>query len=131
MEDLWRITRSMAAAARSAGVFIVTGDTKVVNKGHGDGVFINTAGIGLVPPGVNIAAHRARPGNGPTGRSNAAPPAPAGLPKSGPRSGPIDRPQAAARGPIPTSDRTTGPTTDTTTDTTTDPTAGPTSNPHR
>lgn len=47
---------SMAAAAREAGVPIVTGDTKVVDRGKGDGIFINTAGIGLVPTGVCAAA---------------------------------------------------------------------------
>jgi len=63
MDDLGRIVTSMADACRAAGVQLVTGDTKVVNKGKGDGVFINTAGIGLVPPGVHIAADRARPGD--------------------------------------------------------------------
>jgi len=48
MEDLWRITRSMSEAAKAVGVAFVTGDTKVVDKGKGDGIFINTAGIGLV-----------------------------------------------------------------------------------
>lgn len=63
MDDLGRITTSMANACRAAGVQLVTGDTKVVDKGSGDGVFINTAGIGLVPPGVTISADRARPGD--------------------------------------------------------------------
>jgi hydrogenase expression/formation protein HypE len=63
MDDLWRIVRSMAQAARDAGVSIVTGDTKVVDRGKGDGVFINTTGIGLVPEGVDIAPARARPGD--------------------------------------------------------------------
>jgi hydrogenase expression/formation protein HypE len=63
MDDLGRIATSMANACRAANVQLVTGDTKVVNKGHGDGVFINTAGIGLVPPGIQIAADRARPGD--------------------------------------------------------------------
>jgi len=63
MDDLGRIVTSMADACRATGVQLVTGDTKVVNKGKGDGVFINTAGIGLVPPGVHIAADRARPGD--------------------------------------------------------------------
>jgi hydrogenase expression/formation protein HypE len=63
MDDLGRIVTSMAKACRATGVQLVTGDTKVVNKGKGDGVFINTAGIGLVPPGVHIAADRARPGD--------------------------------------------------------------------
>ncbi len=63
METLWRIAQSMQAAAARAGVPIVTGDTKVVNRGHGDGVFINTSGIGLIPPGVEITPTRARPGD--------------------------------------------------------------------
>jgi len=63
MDDLWRIVRSMAQAARDAGVNIVTGDTKVVDRGKGDGVFINTTGIGRVPEGVHIAPTRARPGD--------------------------------------------------------------------
>ncbi len=46
---------SMAAAAREVGVRIVTGDTKVVDRGKGDGIFINTAGIGQVPEGVDIS----------------------------------------------------------------------------
>ena len=49
METLHRVVASMAAAAREVGVRIVTGDTKVVDRGKGDGIFINTAGIGLVP----------------------------------------------------------------------------------
>jgi len=53
----------MGEAARRAGVTIVTGDTKVVDKGHGDGVFINTSGFGLIPEGVQIAPHQARPGD--------------------------------------------------------------------
>ncbi|MGD8374784.1 MAG: hydrogenase expression/formation protein HypE [Acidobacteriota bacterium] len=63
MDDLWRIVRSMAEAAREVGVPIVTGDTKVVDRGKGDGVFINTCGIGRVPPGVRVAPDRARPGD--------------------------------------------------------------------
>jgi len=63
MDDLGRIATSMAQAVRAASVQLVTGDTKVVDKGSGDGVFINTAGIGLVPPGVDIRADRARPGD--------------------------------------------------------------------
>jgi hydrogenase expression/formation protein HypE len=63
MEDLWRIVRSMARAAHEAGVSVVTGDTKVVDRGKGDGVFLNTAGIGLVPEGIDIAPARARPGD--------------------------------------------------------------------
>ncbi len=63
MDDLGRIVTSMANACKTVGVPIVTGDTKVVNKGKGDGVFINTAGIGLVPADLQIAADRARPGD--------------------------------------------------------------------
>jgi hydrogenase expression/formation protein HypE len=57
------IAAAMATACQEAGVALVTGDTKVVDKGHGDGVYINTTGIGLVPPGVVIGPHRARPGD--------------------------------------------------------------------
>ena len=53
----------MAAAARAAGVQIVTGDTKVVDRGHGDEMFINTSGIGLISDGVTIGPSRARPGD--------------------------------------------------------------------
>jgi hydrogenase expression/formation protein HypE len=63
LKDLDRIVTSMAEAARTAGVAIVTGDTKVVERGKGDGVFINTTGIGVVPPGVNPSGDRARPGD--------------------------------------------------------------------
>jgi hydrogenase expression/formation protein HypE len=63
MQTLQRVVASMAAAAREAGVKIVTGDTKVVDHGKGDGVFINTAGIGLVPQGVNISPDRVQPGD--------------------------------------------------------------------
>ena len=63
METLARIAESMARAAREAGVEIVTGDTKVVERGKGDGVFINTTGIGLVRGGVELSASAARPGD--------------------------------------------------------------------
>jgi hydrogenase expression/formation protein HypE len=63
MEQLWAIATSMQQAARRSGVRIVTGDTKVVDRGKGDGVFINTSGIGLIPDGVEIAPKRARPGD--------------------------------------------------------------------
>ncbi|MDT8376779.1 MAG: hydrogenase expression/formation protein HypE [Mariprofundaceae bacterium] len=63
LAELERIVRSMAAAASAAGVPVVTGDTKVVEKGKGDGVFITTTGIGIVPAGVNISGDRARPGD--------------------------------------------------------------------
>jgi hydrogenase expression/formation protein HypE len=61
--DLERVLASMSAAARAVGVEIVTGDTKVVNRGAADRLFINTAGIGVIPTGVDIAATRARPGD--------------------------------------------------------------------
>jgi hydrogenase expression/formation protein HypE len=63
LADLQRIVRSMAQAARDAGVAIVAGDTKVVEQGKGDGVFITTTGVGVVPDGVNIHGARARPGD--------------------------------------------------------------------
>jgi hydrogenase expression/formation protein HypE len=63
LEHLWRIVQSMQAAAKSAGVTIVTGDTKVVDRGKGDQIFINTSGIGLIPDGVNINPCNARPGD--------------------------------------------------------------------
>ena len=63
MAALRRIAESMARAAEAAGVEIVTGDTKVVEKGSGDGVFINTAGIGLAPVGLSLSAANARPGD--------------------------------------------------------------------
>jgi len=61
MADLERIVVSMAAAARQAGVQIVTGDTKVGDRGSADKLFINTAGVGLVPVGVEITGTRAHP----------------------------------------------------------------------
>lgn len=61
MDDLGRIVTSMAAAAKAADIAIIAGDTKVVDRGHGDGVFINTTGFGLVPEGVNIGPERAHP----------------------------------------------------------------------
>ncbi|MFM2421067.1 MAG: carbamoyl phosphate phosphatase, hydrogenase 3 maturation protein, partial [Pseudomonadota bacterium] len=63
LADLRRIVASMAEAARAAGVPVVTGDTKVVEKGKGDGVFIATTGVGVVPRGVDIAGDKARPGD--------------------------------------------------------------------
>jgi hydrogenase expression/formation protein HypE len=63
MDTLCQVAASMAGAAAEAGVQIVTGDTKVVDRGHGDGVYINTSGLGVVPPGVDIAAQNARPGD--------------------------------------------------------------------
>jgi hydrogenase expression/formation protein HypE len=63
MEALQRIAASMAKAAADAGVSIVTGDTKVVERGKGDGVFINTTGIGIVPQGLRLSANQAQPGD--------------------------------------------------------------------
>ena len=60
---LRRIVASMASEAVLAGVRIVTGDTKVVERGKGDGVFITTAGVGVIPPGLNIGAAQIRPGD--------------------------------------------------------------------
>jgi hydrogenase expression/formation protein HypE len=61
--ELRRIANSMQAAARAAGVQIVTGDTKVVERGKGDGVFIITTGIGVVPDGLDLSAGHAQPGD--------------------------------------------------------------------
>lgn len=60
---LGRIAATMGAAAQAAGVKLVTGDTKVVNRGKGDGLFINTSGLGVIPPGVNIGPQLAQPGD--------------------------------------------------------------------
>lgn len=61
--DLDLIVRTMAEAAAAAGVQIVAGDTKVVDKGKGDGIFINTAGVGIVPSGIVLSAGNIRPGD--------------------------------------------------------------------
>lgn len=61
--DLMRVVESMRAAAAEAGVQFVTGDTKVVNRGKGDQIFITTTGIGVIEGGWNISADRARPGD--------------------------------------------------------------------
>jgi hydrogenase expression/formation protein HypE len=63
METLGRITRSMAQACERAGVRIAAGDTKVVERGHGDGLYINTTGLGVIPEGVEIAPINAQPGD--------------------------------------------------------------------
>ena len=63
LADLDRIVTSMAKASRDAGVPVITGDTKVVERGKGDGVFISTTGIGLLPEGIHISAERAEPGD--------------------------------------------------------------------
>jgi hydrogenase expression/formation protein HypE len=72
MEELARIIQSMKTAANEAGVSVVTGDTKVVDRGKGDKLYINTAGIGLVPEGIEINPRKAKAGdkiilNGPIG----------------------------------------------------------------
>jgi len=63
LADLKTILESMAGAARKAGVKIVTGDTKVVPRGKADKIFINTSGIGVIAPGVNVSGSNARPGD--------------------------------------------------------------------
>lgn len=63
IRTLGGVVERMGAAAQAAGVRIVAGDTKVVERGHGDGVFINTSGIGVIPSGVRIGPQQARPGD--------------------------------------------------------------------
>lgn len=63
IESLREITADMATAAAKAGVSIVTGDTKVVNKGAADGVYVNTAGVGLIPPGRELSAAKVSAGD--------------------------------------------------------------------
>ena len=63
IEELWRIVLSMKQAAEKAGVKIVTGDTKVVNKGKGDKIFINTSGIGTIETGIDISPINVQPGD--------------------------------------------------------------------
>jgi hydrogenase expression/formation protein HypE len=77
METLWKLVSSMQKAAHQAGVQIITGDTKVVDKGKGDGLFINTAGIGVVEHSLKIAPQSVQPGdailvNGDLGRHGMA-----------------------------------------------------------
>lgn len=77
METLWRVVQSMQQAAAAAHVQLVTGDTKVVDKGKGDGIFINTAGVGVIEPGLEIAPARVQRGdvlllNGDIGRHGIA-----------------------------------------------------------
>ncbi len=77
VDILRRVAESMAEAGLAAGVNVVTGDTKVVHRGAADKLFINTAGLGVIPRGVDIGAHRARPGdviliNGSMGEHGAA-----------------------------------------------------------
>ncbi len=63
LEVLQQVAAAMGRAAERAGVQLVTGDTKVVEQGHGDGVYINTAGVGVIPDGVDLAPSRIRPGD--------------------------------------------------------------------
>jgi hydrogenase expression/formation protein HypE len=77
METLWEIVKAMQQAAEIAGVQIVTGDTKVVDKGKGDGIFINTAGVGVIEHDLKIGPDSVRPGdavllNGDIGRHGMA-----------------------------------------------------------
>jgi hydrogenase expression/formation protein HypE len=77
METLWRVVESMRSAAEEAGICIVTGDTKVVDRGKGDGIFINTAGVGLIEHSLSINPRSIRPGdaillNGDLGRHGIA-----------------------------------------------------------
>ncbi|HEY3324493.1 MAG TPA: hydrogenase expression/formation protein HypE [Planctomycetota bacterium] len=77
METLWRVVQSMQQAAQAAGVQVVTGDTKVVDRGKGDGIFINTAGIGVIEHSRRIAPNEVRAGdvvlvNGDLGRHGIA-----------------------------------------------------------
>jgi hydrogenase expression/formation protein HypE len=77
IETLWRVVQSMQQAAAAAQVQVVTGDTKVVDKGKGDGLFINTAGIGVIEHGLTINPGQVQPGdaillNGDLGRHGMA-----------------------------------------------------------
>jgi hydrogenase expression/formation protein HypE len=63
METLWRVVTSMKAATEAAGVALVTGDTKVVDRGKGDGLYVNTAGVGVVEHGLVVAPASVRPGD--------------------------------------------------------------------
>jgi len=63
MDDLWQIVLSIKSASIRAGVQIVTGDTKVVDRGKGDKIFINTSGIGLISEGINISPQNCKPGD--------------------------------------------------------------------
>ncbi|HEY0281982.1 MAG TPA: hydrogenase expression/formation protein HypE [Rhizomicrobium sp.] len=63
LADLKRIAGSMGEAARAAGVPVITGDTKVVERGKADGVFVTTTGVGIVPDGLDLSADKARPGD--------------------------------------------------------------------
>jgi hydrogenase expression/formation protein HypE len=63
MEDLWRIVTSIRGAADEAGIAVITGDTKVVDRGKGDGIYINTTGFGRIPDGIDISPARMEAGD--------------------------------------------------------------------
>lgn len=63
LADLQKVVQSMAEAARVAGVSVVSGDVKVVERGHGDGCYISTSGIGLIPDGIDLGPLKVRPGD--------------------------------------------------------------------
>ena len=63
LADLARVAASMGGAARAAGTPIITGDTKVVERGKADKVFVSTTGVGVAPPGLNLSSDAARPGD--------------------------------------------------------------------
>lgn len=63
MDTLWRVVQSLSETAKAAGVAIVTGDTKVVDHGKCDGLYINTAGVGVMPLNVDVGPHRLQPGD--------------------------------------------------------------------
>ena len=63
MDQLLEICQTIKETADEAGVHVVTGDTKVVNRGHGDGIYINTAGVGLIPQGRNLSGSLCQPGD--------------------------------------------------------------------
>ena len=63
MEELWKVVSSIKDAAKAAGVEVVTGDTKVVDKGKGDGIFINTSGIGIINHDIKISPKNIKPGD--------------------------------------------------------------------
>jgi hydrogenase expression/formation protein HypE len=63
MEELWRVVLSMQEAAKRAGVKLVTGDTKVVDRGKGDKIFVNTSGVGVIAEGIDVSSKRATAGD--------------------------------------------------------------------
>lgn len=63
LEDLRKVMEGVAQASKESGIMVVAGDTKVLPKGHADGIFLNTAGVGLIPDTINVSARNARPGD--------------------------------------------------------------------